>query len=78
MGNRSRFCAEPVHVVARQLSVQQLIRKGGVYQWFALLIAQTKRRVVTVRLNTLLCQVSLKPPPNRTYAFPHIRLSDFS
>ena len=36
------------------------------------------RRVVTVRLNILLRQVSLKPPPNRTYAFPHIRLSNFS
>ncbi len=35
-------------------------------------------RVVTVRLNTLLRQVSLRPPPNRTYAFPHIRLSEFS
>src|SRR6266487_223892 len=35
-------------------------------------------RVVTVRLNILLRQVSLKPPPNRTYAFPHIRLSNFS
>src|SRR6266702_5705888 len=35
-------------------------------------------RVVTVRLNILRHQVSLNPPPNRTYTFPHIRLSEFS
>src|SRR5712692_10111677 len=40
--------------------------------------SRTSRRVVTVRLNILLRQVSLKPPPNRTYTFPRIRLSEFS
>ena len=34
-------------------------------------------RVRAVRLNTLLCQVSLPFPPNRTDPFPSIRLSSF-
>jgi len=44
----------------------------------ALTSRSSSGRVVTVRLNILRHQVSLNPPPNRTYTFPHIRLSEFS
>src|SRR6266576_852986 len=42
-----------------------------------LILATYLCRVVTVRLGVFLHQVSLRRPPNRTYTFSCIRLSDF-